>query len=181
MKRTAGNPNPPPAKQDIILDTCILQYFSKKQVSKELRAYLSDLMGRGFSLSISEISTCELLSGATIKQEQEGYQTLSVFKRYLIDSRSLITAAQVATLYHKEKIPNDKISIADRIVAATAILTGSLVLTADFYDFPRPFFSEAEKKPIFYKVKNKDQMLVIYLLRPDLNIILKRFSERPKG
>jgi predicted nucleic acid-binding protein len=115
MKKATNNRNPPPAKQDIILDTCILQYLSKKQVSKELLTYLFDLISRGFGLSISEISICELLSGATIKQEQEGYRMLSIFKRYLIDPKSLIAAAQIATLYHKENVPSGQISIADRI------------------------------------------------------------------
>lgn len=178
----ASNPSP---TQDIILDSCILQYIGNKQILGELLAYLLELVERGFGLTISEVSYFELLSGTTIKQEKSAVDLLDKFNRYLIDLRVLIAASQLSTLYfHQCKLEDrspQNISFQDKIIAATAILTGSLILTANINDFPRPFFQEAEEKPIFYKHKNKTQMLVLQLLRPNQLVVQQRFHERPQG
>lgn len=171
----------PPAqiKQDIILDTCLLQYIGDKNIAKNLIDYLSELEGANFNLAISNISVCELLSGTTQKQETDGLSILSLFKRYQVDDNVLVATSQLSTLYGREKIPNQDISIADKIIAATAILTGSLILTADVHDFPRPFFREAAEKLFYYSIKNKTRMRVVEVLAPNTVIINQRFSERP--
>lgn len=75
---------------------------------------------------------------------------------------------------------NEDISLADKVITATSILSGSLVLTADVNDFPRPFFSEAEEKLIEYRKKNKTNMISLQILRPNIVYINQRFSERPR-
>jgi len=167
--------------QNIILDTCILQYFSDRYISVGLKTYLINLIGKGFGLAISDISVLELLQGANASQETEGLNVLKLFNRYNLQERILVAAAQLSTLYSQDKIYNDGISMADRIIASTVILTGSLVLTADINDYPRPFFDEAEEKLITYRKKNKSNMIAVQLLRPDVIYINQRFSERPKG
>jgi len=62
--------------QNIILDTCILQYLNDKKISAQLISYLASLIKKGFSLAISDISIQELLTNATIKQEKEGLALL---------------------------------------------------------------------------------------------------------
>lgn len=167
--------------QNIILDTCILQYISDKKISAQLISYLASLIKKGFSLAISDISIQELLTNATIKQEKEGLALLSNFKNYQLESNILVSASQLSTLYNQGKIPNQNISIPDKIIASTAILSGSLIMTADVNDFPRPFFLEAEEKLFFYKHRNKTNMRVVQMLKPNMATIIQRFSERPKG
>lgn len=169
-----------PQKQSIVLDTCLLLYLGNKNIKDELLKYLAELLGRGFDMAISEVTIFELLSGAHIKQEQEGFETLKLFKTFQITSEVLVAASQLSTLYREEKIPQENsISLPDKIIASTTTLTGSLILTADVNDYPRPFFIEAEIKYIFYFKNSKQEMLNIQLLRPDYTIINKRFNERP--
>lgn len=170
-----------PPQQYIIFDTNILQYSTSKHTTAPFIQYLSDVIGRGFGLAISEITIFELLSGATVKQERARFQTLSLFKRYKISEQVLVGAAQLATLYQRENILTQNISTADMIIAATAILTGSLVMTANVNDFPRPFFREAEERLINYRYKNRPRMIPVCLLSPNIPVISKRFGERPKG
>jgi predicted nucleic acid-binding protein len=146
-----------------------------------LRQYLLNITRRGFGIVISDVSTYELLSGATVRQEQQANEILSDFIRYSVDSGALITASQLSTVYKKEKISEQSITLADKIIGATAILTGSLIMTADVNDYPRPFFTEAEEKLFYYKRKNKTCMRVVQLLRPNLPVMQQRFSERPKN
>jgi predicted nucleic acid-binding protein len=129
------------SKQDIILDTCILQYISNKKISGQLISYLASLVKKDFNLAISDISIQELLTNATIRQEKEGLALLSNFKNYQLESNILVSASQLSTLYNQRKIPNQNISVPDKIIASTAILSDSLIMTADINDFPRPFFS----------------------------------------
>ena len=172
---------PPKQQQDIILDSNVIQYLGDSKISTELLKYLIELQSSNFILSISNISICELLSGTTKKQEAEGIQILSIFKRYEINDSVLIGAAQLFTLYSNAKIPNDQVSVADRIISSTSIITGSLVLTSDVNDFPRPFFKEVAEKLIFYKYKNKTQMRILQVLSPNTEIINELFSRRPAG
>ncbi len=179
MAESASTDNP--IKQNIILDTCILQYLGDRHISLELNTYLLDLISRGFDFAISDISIQELLTGTTIKQEQVGLKLLNGLVRYSIFHNILVAAAQLTTLYRQDKVKNEHISIPDKIIASTAILNGALVLTADVHDFPRPFFSEAEEKLIIYRKKDKSNILCLQILKPNIDYINQRFSERPKG
>ena len=179
MSNTLDSKNQVPI-QNIILDTNILQYLSNRYITNELNGYLLDLVTRGFGLGISDISITELLQDATIAQEKIGLESLNLFNRYLLNENTLIGAAQFSTLYKNDGIKNDAISLADKIIASSSVLSGSLILTADVNDYPRPFFWEAEEKQIIYKKKNKTNMLVVQLLRPNVDYINKRFAERPK-
>ena len=167
--------------QYIILDTNIIQYIGDRHIGADLMQYLLDVVKRGFGFAISEVSTYELLSGATIRQEQQVSAILSNFMKYSVDSSVLITASQLSTIYKNEKIPEQSISMADKIIGATAILTGSLVMTADINDYPRPFFTEVEEKSFYYRHKNKMCMRIVQLLRSNLQVMQQRFSERPEN
>ncbi len=167
--------------QNIILDTNIIQYIGDRNIAAHLSQYFQDLIKKGFGFAISDISYYELLSGATIKQEQQAHSALSRFVKYPVNSNVLITASQLSTIYKNQKVPNQQITLEDKIIAATAILAGSLLMTADVNDYPRPFFAEAEEKLLYYSHKNKTCMRVVQLLRPNLPVMKQRFSERPKN
>lgn len=178
--------NPPPPKQSIILDTNVIQYSTNKKFGKEISTYLGELIKRGFELAISEVSYSELLANLNEKKEREGMELLNKFiKRFAVEYLVLIVTAQVSTLYNQQRRlelkPKTEASTEDKIIAATAILSGSLIMTSNINDFPRPFFKEVEEKLIFYKENNKNNMIVIQLLKPNIPVINQRFLERPKN
>lgn len=173
-------PSVPPV-QYIILDTNIIQYLNDKHIEYQLYLYLLDLIKGGFGFAISDVSVYELLSGVTVKQEEVAISTLSNFRRYIVNTNVLVAASQLSTIYKREKISDQEITLADKLVGATAILTGSLVMTANVNDFPRPFFTEAEEKLFYYKHKNKTCMRVVQILKPNLPVMQQRFSERSKN
>lgn len=164
--------------QNIILDTCILQYLSNTHIKPELNQYISELINRGFGPAISDISISELLQDATVEQEKAGLSIIGLFNRYPLSESILIGAAQLSSLYKEAIETNIDISIGDKIIASTSVLSGSLILTADVNDYPRPFFWEAEEKWITYRKKNKSNILVVQLLRPNIEYINQRFTNR---
>lgn len=172
-------------KQTIFLDTNIIQYSVNNKFGKNVSSYLAELTKRGFELAISEISYSELLANLGAKRERAGMRLLNSFtKRFAVEYLVLIGTAQLATLYSQkrklEKKPKNEASTEDRIIASTAILSGSLVITADINDFPRPYFREVEEKLVFYKDNNKTNMIVMQILKPNIPVINQRFLERPE-
>lgn len=177
-------PNSNTTQQDVILDTCILQYLgSSKGFGTELTSYLDELVSRGFGLTISDVSFYELLSGLSTQKETEGINLLNKFTRYLLEPTVLLAAARLSALYFQQtkiegRTTGDP-SMQDKIIGVTSILTGSLIITANVNDFPRPFFREVEEKLLYYKERNKQQMQVIQLLAPNAPVVEQRFQERP--
>lgn len=78
-----------------------------------------------------------------------------------------------------ENIQVNGVDHGDKFIAATAILSGSLILTADVRGFPWPFFHEIEYNPLIHIVGKKTKSHMIGLLRPDFDLIKRRFEERP--
>ena len=169
----------PIPKVYIILDTNILQYLNNTDISKELIAYFSEIIKAGYTnFAMSDFSFFEAISGAPKKDEEKLIELLSQIPRFEVKPETCVAAGQMATLYRIEKAEFQNIESGDKIIAATAILSGSLILTANCNDFPRPFFREFHKRFVYYKRKNKDQMISIYLLQPDLEQINFRFNNR---
>lgn len=164
-------------KNSIILDTNILQYFGNKHIGPLLRQYLQVLRGRNFTLSISEVTIFESLAFSKRHQEDEIVRTLNQFLHKPITKEVLVTSSWLSKLYIIEQIPLLQISTEDKILGATALLTNSLIVTANVNDFPRPFFKEKEEELIFYRYKNKKRMIAVYLLEPNLPVIQERFDE----
>lgn len=147
----------------------------------EITPILTTSQLKGFGFAISAITYLESIQSASETKEKEVLGFISEIPKYEIDDNVLIAAGQLRTLYAQEKqIAENSISIPDAIIGATATITNSLIITADFNGFPRPFFFEKYKKLISYDYKNKRKMACIYLLEPDVRIINFRFSERPK-
>ncbi|HSW96246.1 MAG TPA: hypothetical protein VLF89_00315 [Candidatus Saccharimonadales bacterium] len=67
----------------------------------------------------------------------------------------------------------------DKFIAATAILSGSLILTADVRGFPWPLFHEIEYNPLLHTLGKKTKSHMIGLLQPDFALIKRHFAERP--
>lgn len=176
---TAYSRTKPP--QDIILDTNILQYSIDKHILLSLSSYISDLLKRGFGLAISNISAFEILAGVDVKKEERLLNLLNQYNKYDITDEVLIGAAQLQTLYGVDKILPTQISIGDKLIASTSILTGSLIMTVNGKDFPWPFFSELERNLIIYTKNKRSHVFMVGLFAPDLVYINNCFSKRPKG
>ena len=158
---------------NIILDTNIIQYLGNEDISKVLEPYILELNSRA-TLRISLITIYECLRGLKLQDEAKPSEILSIFNPYDIEKTVLIAASRLQTFYfHDKTIAEGSISIEDKIIAATAILTGSYVLTANVNDFPRPYFKEIERKNIIYTRKGKEILLHIQLLAPDIDYINK--------
>ena len=170
---------PTPTTQPIILDTNIIQYSAHKEIGPEILNYLIELTRRQFTLSISNITVFEILSGSTTEQETRLLETLKLFSTYQVTDNVLLVASRISTLYGREKLLSQNISIPDKIITATAIVTNSVVMTADLNDFPRPFLVEVEEKLIYYQQNNKRCIKDIMLLGPNYPFIQESFNNRP--
>lgn len=168
-------------KQTIILDTNIFSYIGEKEVGIHVVLYLMDLLNRGFGFAYSDITIYELLRGTTEKKEAEMLSILNPYFRYHLSENVILAAAQLDNIMKAEKIDANKIDHGDKFIAATGILTGSLIITANARDFPWPLFHEVESKPIIFQDKSKKtRCYMISLIRPDYELINLRFKERPK-
>lgn len=175
--------NEDPKKKYLILDTNILQLAGSKPIerSSQVIDYIVEIAKQDYERAISDITAYEALQRCSKAKEKEVLKQMNLFTQLEVSKKVLVTTAWSADLYRGEKIPDSQISDCDKIIASTAILTGSLILTADGNDFPRPFFSEKEKRLVQYKDKSRDLLNVIYLLEPDLDVFKNRLLKRPKN
>ncbi len=131
-------------EQTVILDTNIIQYSANKKFGKEITDFLDELKKRGFELAISDISYSELLANLSQAKEEAGLKLLRSFKKIEVGTTFLHAAARTCTIYNQQRKIEQKskseASVADLIIAATAILTGSLIITANINDFPKAIF-----------------------------------------
>lgn len=173
----------PPLKsplQRIILDTNVLSYLSEKETAPQILGYMLELVQRGFGFAISDITIYELLRGNKQEKEKRMIDLLNPYFRYFLTDTLLVTAAQLDNIMKLENIDINSVDHGDKFISATAILTGSLILTADAKGFHWPFFQEVERKIIYFTAKNKKtKCYILALLKPDNTIINQRFSERP--
>ena len=156
MKKPQNKEQPDKApKQKILLDTNIISDLKDKNIQIPLTSYLLELVQRGFEFALSSVTMYELMRGLSIKNEKKMFEFISPYFRYFITDEVLITSAQLDNLMKMENINVNSVDHGDKIISATAILTGSLILTANVRDFPLPFFHEVEYKPLFYQDQKK--------------------------
>lgn len=168
-------------RQTIILDTNIFSYIGDREVGIHMISYLIDLLNRGFGFAYSDITRYELLRGTTESKENEMLDILNPYFRYFLSENVILAAAQLDNIMKAEKIEVNSVDHGDKFIAATAILTGSLIMTANARDFPWPIFHEAESRAITFQDRNKKTRChMISLIRPDFDLINLRFKERPK-
>lgn len=170
---------PTQAEINVILDSNIIQYLTSKFVGVAIKTYLGDLITSAHvTPNISEITISETLSGATATQETEVLSYLSQMKLITVNQQVLVASARLLGLYKQESIDDNQINLGDRIIAATSIITGFPILTANMNDFPRPFFREAHDQLVSYKKKNKTETIYLQILTPNTELIIDRFNHR---
>ena len=164
----------------IILDTCVLQYLSKEEIRPTLLGLFKILERNNNVLRVSDITTFEIFSECPKEKEKKLSEIWRHFPRYKVDPKVTMAAAHLSTLYRFENnIEHSRIGVGDKIIGATAFLTGSYILTTDSNDFPRPFFSEKYIEKVIYTEKNKEKMIHFYFLQAEYPIIYHRLQNRP--
>jgi predicted nucleic acid-binding protein len=165
----------------LLFDSNIIQYTAQPKATDAFNEYITDLLSRGFEFAISTVTIFELLRGATIRTEMKMTNLLDRFTKIDITENLLQYAAKLESAYKLENIQPKEIEDGDKIIAATSILSSSIILTANASDFPTPFFKEVERKFITFEVKReRTKTIVVYLLQPQIEITEKRITEIPQ-
>ncbi len=166
------------APQGVILDTNIISYASNLPTEKQFLEYLQNLQKDHYELIISQFSIHEVLKQSQPKNESKLIQLLNLFKTLEVTRDILILSGLINTFYKLES-KDRKIEDGDLIIAATAFLNNSLILTANRNDYPTTFFEELQVKPILYQeIPGLTRTLTIYLLKPKSDLILKMVQDR---
>ena len=164
----------------ILLDTCILSNLLSKEegLAEETTNLLRKLYRQGNTFYISEFSRYELLRGANEKQTKKTNSILKDLTIVLNSHERLDRATALHTAY--SSIPQIKNSL--HSISDVDIFIGSLVftdqkpylLTADYFDFPRPFFIEKQIWNIdFQKKKGNRTCIHYYLLQADIDLLFR--------
>lgn len=167
-----------PLPQGVILDTNIISYASNTPTEKQFLEYLSDLQKDRHELIISQFSLYEILKQSKPKNESKLIQLLNLFRSLEVIKDVLVLSALLSTFYKSES-KDRKIEDGDIIIAATAFLNNSLILTANRNDYPLTFFEEIKIKPILYQeIPGLTKTLTVYLLKPKSDLILKMVQDK---
>jgi predicted nucleic acid-binding protein len=167
------------AKTDkvVILDTNILDYGTKKDLSADVAKLLEDLVSEGYKLTISAYELFEAYRGLNRDRIPSMNKLVAPFTPLEVDANTFRIAAALYTCYKshsatRDSKHNDKPRNADDgdiVIAATSLHYNALVLTANGNDFPRPFFSEVGKSHTLKRKTNKAQIRV-HLLQPEISV-----------
>lgn len=156
----------------IILDSCIIEYYLNEELSSQVDNVLN-AWKIGFDLAISQIIYSELIDGAYPKKEKIIIESLKNFYNIPVTVRQIIGSGKLGSIYHVFNI-SQNISLTDKIIAATSIITNSLIVTANINDYPQPFFEPLKSS----YVKKGKQTIKICLLKPDYRSIRNAFDNR---
>ncbi len=171
--------NIPIINQKIILDSCILQYINNPTIEPELTRVFNLLKNQKNKFYFSDFSTYEIFNCCPIKKEVGLTKIWKNFPRYQVNQRVTRFASDLSTAYKVNKIPITSISVGDKIIGATAMLTKSFILTSNENDFPRPFFKEVYIHDVLYKTKKgKNNLIQFYFLNPSVSTFSHYFSKR---
>lgn len=162
----------------ILLDTCIVSNLSSKEnnLVEKTQELIFELHKHN-NLYISQFSKYELLKGNNEKNSKIIFKIISNFKIIENNEDRLNRAANLYRAYNNNANVRKTLSS----ISDVDIFIGSLIfkkentylLTADYFDFPRPFFLEKKHWDIKF-IKNKGNPIAIYyyLLKANLQTIL---------
>lgn len=183
-KRSSRSPDPvfQQFEQYVILDTNILSHSLDSRYRDQIEEHFRELNKKGFGLALSKITRGELLSNKSLSQETEAIEILNKFpNQYEITNEVLDLSGRLLKVYtHQGNLEGRtirEINLPDRIIAATAMLTGSIIMTENVGDFPLPFFHEDGDVYIEANEGSIKKVRAFLFLKPDVNFINQRLSE----
>ena len=162
--------------QQILLDTCIIQYLLDSRITPELNKYINTLSTQ--SPHVSQITKAELLDGCTIANEKRVLEILQTVTSLELSERILLGAGKLGSVYKEFSSTFKDIGMADKIIAATAIVHSQHILTNNRVHFPHPFFLEVQTTNIVYQAKKSKAIVCPVLLAVNMPFILERFKSR---
>lgn len=164
-------------KNYLLLDTCVINYSLDKYMSASVAATLQEWIGKDLDLAVSEISHAELIHGAYKSKIEKVKKFLDLYAHFTVSQRVLEAAGVIGNIYTVHNSENRSLGLADRILAATSFIYAVPVVTANIKDFPHPFFNSIRSKNVPYKKKNKDHIIVVDVLKPNIEVLNYWYSK----
>lgn len=165
------------SSRQIFLDTNILVYLSQQSTREQILAKLKNYFAKDKKLAISRITRYEILRNDS-KDESALLKLLNLFETYEVNEKVLVFSAFMYSFF-KEKDKDKKLDDPDVIIATTAFLNNSQILTTNSQDFHFPYFEEIEVTPILYSFKpGKTNCLLLSLLKPNISLLLQKIGSR---
>lgn len=158
----------PAAKKYVVFDWNIIQYYMSKDMRDSMSDIFRELDDAGLIFSVSHISTYEAQRQLPVSKSDDSHSVLDSLPQFPLDAEVLMLAGTIACCYkdlQQTRSHADEISLQDTLNAATAIKHGAFLITADYADYPRPFFDEVYRWEITDK---RSRPLKIYLFNFDL-------------
>ncbi|MBD3331076.1 hypothetical protein GF354_06170 [Candidatus Peregrinibacteria bacterium] len=163
----------------ILLDTCILNNLQSKEtgLAYETKKLLRNFYNKNNTFAVSEFTHHELLRSIPESKADECKDLLNELITIRNTDERLSRGTRLYSLYKEcPTIKNSLHSISD-----IDVFIGSLIfteqkpylLTADYSDFPRPFFHEVDFWNIeFKKRKGGRKIIIYYLFQGDLEVFV---------
>ncbi len=165
----------------ILVDTCIINNLLSKEtdLAETTAKLLNGFIKNGNTLAISVYTRYELLRSIS---DANATKCIDILNKFVIirDSEArLKRATKLYSLYKKD----GAVSRTMNSISDIDVFLGSLIftdhqpylLTADYHDFPRPFFLEKEYWNIEFKKKRGGKCSIYYYL---LQANLETFDEK---
>lgn len=175
----------PIRSQHILVDFCIVEYLlsTNKSLANEVGEHLTELRKNGNNLYVSELTYFELLRDINDENKGKAYLELQSFKKIAVTDDRIKKATVLYGKYKRhQSISTYLKSISDCDVLIGALIFNKfkpLLLTADYWDFPRPFFIEKKIDRVEYSKGRKGQegeiksSIYFYYLEADLQTLLQ--------
>jgi predicted nucleic acid-binding protein len=166
------------AGKAILLDSCIINYGLSKQkdLADKTNSFLDGLLLANNRFYISQFTPFEILKGIDERKKPQAESLLQNFGSVPQTQERIERATRLYSAYCKEPALKSYINA----ISDIDVLIGALIftehepylLTADFNDFPRPFFQEVGSQRIDYQKENGQRAgIYYYFLKANLGAL----------
>ena len=157
----------------LLLDSCIIEYYLNEKYAIQIQSILQKWQKGVFGLAINQIVFSELIDGTFMKKEGIIIDTLRQYHNIPVTERQIIGSGKLGSIYRQTNITQN-ISLIDKIIGATSIITNYPIITGNINDYPQPYFELIGSQVLTYKNK----LIKVGLVKPDYTILKSAFAER---
>ena len=157
----------------LLLDSCIIEYYLNEKYSAQTQSILQKWQKNVFGLAINQIVLSELIDGTFMKKEGIIIDTLRQYHNIPVTERQIIGSGKLGSIYRQTSITQN-ISLVDKIIGATSIITNYPIITSNINDYPQPYFEVIDSLVLTHKKK----LIKIGLIKPDYIILNSVFADR---
>ncbi|MDO8609833.1 MAG: hypothetical protein Q7R95_04750 [bacterium] len=144
-----------------------------EKYSTQIQSILQKWQKNVFGLAINQIVLSELIDGTFMKKEGIIIDTLRQYHNIPVTERQIIVSGKLGSIYRQTNITQN-ISLVDKIIGATSIITNYPIITANINDYPQPYFEVIDS----HKLIHKKKLIKIGLIKPDYIILNSAFAGR---